>query len=100
MTIEQVLVGIGLPCRYSHFEEAQKPPFLVYLGNGQDQFRADDTTYWKNNEYQVEYYFTKKDPDQEETIEQAFLEAGFRYDKSADTYIESDKVFVIYYYVN
>ena len=90
----------GLPARYSHFTAPQEPPFIVYRGNGQDQFHADDTTIWKNNEYVVEYYFTDKDPDMEELIETTFLEDGYRYDKSDDTYIESERVFVIYYYVN
>lgn len=98
--IYTILKDIGLPVVYSHFKEQVKAPFLVYLGNGQDQFSADDITYHKRNLYQVEYYFTKKDESLEDEIETALLDAGYRYDKSEDTYIEDEDVYVIYYSVN
>jgi hypothetical protein len=71
----------------------------VYIGNGQNTFQADDTHYWKQNSYQVEYYFTTKNESNEEAIESALLENGFLYEKSEDIYIEDEDVFVIYYYI-
>ena len=97
MTIFQVLQSTGLPCAYSHFKKAQSPPYIVYIGNGQDVFEADNTHYWKQNTYQVEYYFTTKNEQNEASIENALLEAGYLYDKSEDVFIESEDVFVIYY---
>jgi len=99
MTIFQVLQSTGLPCAYSHFKKKQSPPYIVYIGNGQDTFQADDTHYWKRNTYQVEYYFTTKNEQNEEAIETALLDNGFLYEKSEDIYIEDQGVFVIYYYV-
>lgn len=95
-----VLNSTGLPARYAFFSEPQSPPYLVYMGDGQDIFHADDSTFYKNNTYRVEYYYTKKDPAVEEAIEKAFLDAGLRYDKSEDVYISDERVFMIYYYVN
>lgn len=97
MTIYEVLQGIGLPCSYSHFKTKQTPPYLVYIGGGQDTLDADNTHYWRRNTYQVEYYFTEKDEALETAIEDALLENGFIYEKSEDVYIESENVFVIYY---
>lgn len=93
--------GRVLPARYSHFpkEEAVTPPYLVYLGAGQDQFEADNTIYWKRNVYTVEYYFEKKDETVEEAIEEALLSGGYQYDKSDDSFIDSEGLFVIYYYL-
>ena len=99
MTIFQVLQSTGLPCAYSHFKKKQSPPYIVYIGNGQETFEADNTHYWKQNTYQVEYYFTTKNEQNEEAIESALLENGFLYDKSEDAYIEDEGVFVIYYYI-
>ena len=99
MTIFQVLQSTGLPCAYSHFKKKQSPPYIVYIGNGQNTFQADDTHYWKQNTYQVEYYFTTKNEQNEEAIESALLENGFLYEKSEDIYIEEEEVFVIYYYI-
>lgn len=99
MSIYQVLQSTGLPCAYSHFKKKQSPPYIVYIGNGQDTFQADNTHYWKQNTYQVEYYFTTKNEQNEEAIETALLDNGFLYEKSEDIYIEEEEVFVIYYYI-
>ena len=99
MTIYQTLQSTNLPCAYSHFKKKQSPPYIVYIGNGQDTFNADDTHYWKENRYQVEYYFTTKNESNEAVIETALLENGYLYEKSEDVYIEDEDVFVIYYYI-
>ena len=98
--IGQALKSTGIPCAYSHFRnKLQKPPYIVYIGHGQDAEEADNTIYWKENRYQVEYYFTEKSEANEEAIEAALLEYGFLYQKSEDNYIDDQKVFVIYYQV-
>lgn len=99
MTIYQTLQSTGLPCAYSHFKKAQTPPYIVYIGNGQDVFEADNTHYWRENTYQVEYYFTEKNEENEAVIEEKLLENGFLYEKSGDVYIEDEGIFVIYYYI-
>lgn len=99
MTIYQTLQSTGLPCAYSHFRTKIEPPFIVYIGNGQDVFEADNTHYWRENTYQVEYYFTEKNEENEAVIEDKLLENGFLYEKSGDVYIEDEGIFVIYYYI-
>ena len=99
MTIFQTLQSTGLPCAYSHFKKKQSPPYIVYIGNGQDTMDADNTHYWKENKYQVEYYFTTKNESNETVIESKLLENGYLYEKSEDIYIEDEDVFVIYYYI-
>lgn len=99
MTIYQTLQSTGLPCAYSHFNKKVKPPYLVYIGNGQDTFDADNTHYYRENRYQVEYYFTEKNEANEAVIEKALLDNDFIYEKSEDTFIEEQGVFVIYYQV-
>ena len=106
MTIFEILTddesGLGIPCAYSHFRDddvPEAPPYLVYIGNGQDIFEADNTYYWARNRYQIEYYFTEKNEEQEAAIETLLLDNGYLYDKSEDVYIEEQGVFVIYYYV-
>lgn len=102
MTIFEILQQTGLPCAYSHFSEEDSPadpPYIVYLGGGQNNFEADNTYYYQRNRYQIEYYFTKKDEDVEAQIEQLLLANGYLYDKSDDVYIEDEGVFVIYYNV-
>ena len=99
MTIYQVLQSTGLPCAYSHFKKPVEPPYIVYIGGGQDTMDADNTHYWRNNRYQIEYYFKNKNETNETAIEDALLENGYNYTKSEDVYIESEGVFVVYYQV-
>lgn len=99
MSIYSVLQSTRLPCAYSHFKTAQSPPYIVYIGSGQDTLEADNTVYSKSNRYQVEYYFTAKNETNEEAIESALTDNGFLYSKSEDVYLDNEQVFVIYYYV-
>ena len=99
MTIYQVLQITGLPCAYSHFKKPVDPPYIVYIGNGQNVMDADNTHYWRNNLYQIEYYFTEKNETNETAIEDALLDNGYNYTKSEDVFIEGEDVFVIYYNV-
>lgn len=102
MTIYQVLAQTQLPCVYSHFKDKDtpvSPPYIAYIGAGQDTFEADNTIIWRNNRYQIEYYYTKKDESNEAAIENALISAGYNYEKSDDVYIEDENVFVIYYSV-
>lgn len=99
MTIYQTLQSTGLPCAYSHFKKAQKPPYIVYIGSGQETFEADNVVYHKVNEYQVEYYFTAKNETNEEAIERALTDNGFLYSKTEDIYLDDQEVFLIYYNV-
>lgn len=99
-SIVLTLQGLDIPVAYSHFRTAVNPPFLVYLGNGQNTLDADDTHYWRQNTYRIEYYFEKKDEAQETSIEDALLAGGWLYEKSEDTFIESEGLFVIYYYLS
>ena len=99
MSIYTTLQSTGLPCAYSHFKTAQEPPYIVYIGNGQETMQADNTHYWRENQYQVEFYFTEKNEANEAAIEDALIGSGYLYDKSEDIYIEDQGVFVIYYYI-
>lgn len=103
MTIQETLQSTGLPCVYSHFRETSEspksPPYIAYIGGGQNVMEADNTHYWRENRYQIEYYFTTKDETNETAIEDALLENGFLYEKSEDVFIEDEGVFVIYYNV-
>lgn len=104
MTVYEILTdkdtGVGIPVVYSHFRKKDNPtdpPYIAYIGNGQYTFKADDTFYYTENNYQLEYYFTEKDETEEAKIEKCLRDNGFRYTKSEDVWIEDEGVFVIYY---
>lgn len=98
--IYEVLQELDIPCAYSHFKSGQSVPYIVYIGSGQNVARADNTHYWSENTYQVEYYYKLKDETNEADIEAELLNGGYMFEKSEDNYIEDEDVFVIYYYVS
>lgn len=99
-TLEGIAYELDMPVAYSHFKTDVIPPFLVYIGAGQNQGRADSTVYWRKNAYQVEYYFREKNEVIEASIEDALLADGWVFTKSDDSFIEGMGVFVIFYDVN
>ena len=102
MGIYATLQTIGIPCVYSHFRDKNnpvKPPYIAYIGQGQNTFDADNTHYHRDNSYQVEYYFTEKNEALETDIEDTLLDNGYLYEKSEDVFIEEEGVFVIYYII-
>lgn len=109
--IKEAMDNTGLPWAYMLFrgktyideegvERDVKPPFLVYYGAGQEKQSADDTHYWSENYYNVEYYFEEKNETNEEGIEAALLAEGFQFEKSEDTYLDDEDLFAIYYYLS
>lgn len=109
--IRDALESTGLPWSYMLFkgktyvdeegtEREVKPPFLVYYGSGQSKLSADNTHFWSDNNYNVEYYFEEKNETNEEGIEAALLVAGFQFEKSEDVYLDDEDIFVIYYYLS
>ena len=95
----EALEAFGLPASYMLFDEKVEPPFVVYYGSGQDKMSADDTHFWHNNTFNIEYYFKKKNAKNEEDLEKMLLEYGFQFSKSEDIYLSDEDVFVIYYYL-
>lgn len=97
MTLYQLMATLGKPVAYGYHSQPQVPPYFVLMGAGQNAFEADNTYYQRTDRWQIEYYFKKKDPEFEATIEDLLLDNGYLYSKSEDVYIEGEDVFVIYY---
>jgi hypothetical protein len=100
--MKPALDAAGIPLFYGVFPVSGKndpvePPFVCYMASGQAQFAADNETYWKRNEYDAQYYYRLKNEAVEDAIEAAIEAAGYHYEKSNDTFIESENLFVIYY---
>lgn len=89
---KKLLDATGYPVAYSHFKEAQKPPFICYLRNGSANFIADNKVYKKINDITIELYSNKKDLVAEEALEKLLDDNDIPYD-SDEIYIESEELF-------
>ena len=98
-TLLKIKTELNIPAAYSHFQNPVEPPYLVYIGSGQDNFLGDNTLYWRQNTYQLELYFKDKNEELENSVEEILLEDGYIFTKSEDIFIEEEGLFLIYYYV-
>lgn len=96
--IAQLIDGIGYPYAYYQFEKetAKEPPFICFFYPGRDDFLADDTNYAQITELVIELYTDNKDFAAEAAVESALEAAEIVYEKD-ETYIESERMYMITY---
>lgn len=95
----RLLETLNIPVSYFKLNSPTPLPYLIYKGAGSDNAEADNKTYYSANKYELEYYFDKKDETTEKKIEQLLNENEIVWEKSDDIYIQSENMFVIYYYI-
>lgn len=97
--INSLLNTMNIPVAYDHFKDDNTiPPFILYRNDDTDTFKADDKTYYKENNYIIDLTTIKKQPDLEEQLETLFDSNNIPYEKFED-YIESEKIFQIRYLI-
>ena len=96
--ILDILQALGIPFAYDHFAEGEspEPPFICYLTPGSDNFAADGKVYYKIDEYHIELYTDRKDPELEDSVAAVLDGHGVFYDKS-EVWIESEKLYEVMY---
>ena len=88
----QLLFRTGYPVTYSHFKEAQEPPYICYLEVGTENFFADGKVFRKVIDVDIELYTSKKDLRAEEAIETMLNDNGIPWEAN-EIYIDDEKVF-------
>jgi hypothetical protein len=98
--IADLIASTGLPSAYDHFPEKAAPdlPFICFRYDQQNNFNADNTTHQKIASLSVELYTANKDIASESAVENVLVANDMPYVKT-ETYIDSEKMFVVYYYV-
>lgn len=87
----------GIAVAFSHFTEAVTPPYMVYLVPATDNFNADNIVYQVVRELEVELYTRENTLQTESLLENAMTSSGFAWDKTSQTWIDEDKVFMSVY---
>ncbi len=88
----QLLRATGYPVAFSHFNEGPPSiPFITYLTPEDDTFHADNKTYTKIINADIELYTDKKDLAAEQTIESLLNENEIPW-VAYQTYIESERL--------
>lgn len=99
---EEIKQGYGIDYRYDHFrtKEAVPPPFLIYRKVSSQSFSADNKTYFKDGEVDLEIYASTPEEMTEimEVVEGLFDENEIYYILAADTtYIDTENFYETLY---
>lgn len=97
--IFNILEMLDIPVAYDHFtsDKDVAPPFMAYRELGADNFKADNKTYYRENEFEVELITLKKDVELEERLEGLFDSNNIAYDKSDTIWDNDEEIYHIIY---
>jgi len=97
--LKAVLDSSGIKFAYYAWPKGKAPslPWGVYLEAYGNSFGADDVAYSTSRHMQVELYTEKKDPMLEKQLEGALTGASIFYEKTNETYLETEHCYEILY---
>lgn len=93
----KMLKATGYPVAFSHFESTEQnpapdPPFITYTTPNTENMHADNKTYQKVQNVDIELYTDKKDLQAEQKIESLLEQHEIPWE-SYEVYIESERLF-------
>ena len=88
----KILENYSIPCTFSHFNKPVTPPFMVYLIDSSDNVDADNKVYYQIEGIRLELYTRVDTIKIEKELEAYLTENGILWDKSAQTWIDEDKL--------
>lgn len=97
--IYNLLKTLNIPVAYDHFNsnKAVSPPFIVYREQSPNTFKADDKTYYRPYNFEIELITEKKDITLESRVEE--LLKDIPYDIETGSWDEEEKIYHNFYYI-
>lgn len=94
-----LLKTLNIPVAYDHFNSNKtvSPPFIVYREQAPNTFKADDKTYYRPYNFEIELITDKKDITLESRVEE--LLKDIPYDIETGSWDEEEKIYHNFYYI-
>lgn len=94
-----LLKTLNIPVAYDHFNSNKtvSPPFIVYREQNPNTFKADDKTYYRPYNFEIELITDKKDITLESRVEE--LLKDIPYDIETGSWDEDEKIYHNFYYI-
>lgn len=89
----EILRSTGLQVAYSHFNDYTALPFITYIEGGSLNLFADNSTFQKVINVDIELYYEYKDLELEGKLEKALNDNDIPWESYPDVWIESEKCF-------
>lgn len=94
-----LLQELEIPVAYDRFKEVQNPPFMAYSMIPADVFNAENKTYYKSNNFQIEVVTLKHDVELLHQIEDLFDSHNIPYTTDDEVWDEDEKIYHNYYLI-
>ena len=97
--VYDLLKTIKIPVVYGHFEDDKtiNPPFMVYRETSPDTFKADNKTYFRQYDFEIELVTIKKDISLQEQIEKLLDDNNIPYDMLDEIWDNDEKIYHNFY---
>lgn len=94
-----LLQTLQIPVAYDHFNDDKmiNPPFIVYRDNASTNFKADNKTYFKDNNFTIELITNKKDLELQGKIETLLDTNNIPYDSTDEIWDNNEKIYHNFY---
>lgn len=90
--LKQILETSGLSFAYRCWQEEHDLPYGLFRFAKSNNFAADGIAYSSSDRYVVELYTENKQPETESALETALTAAGIYWEKTGESYIETEQM--------
>lgn len=97
--IFDMLKTLNIPVAYDHFDSNKQvqPPFIAYREIVPETFKADDITYYRPYEFEIELVTEKKDVSLQGQVETLLTNNKIPYDANAEVWDDEEKIYHNFY---
>lgn len=97
--IVDLLKTLKCEVAYDHFDDNKSiiPPFIVYRDTSSTTFKADNKTWFKPYNFEIEVVTTKKDIELQNTIEKLLDDNNIPYDIIEPIWDNNEKIYHNFY---
>lgn len=97
--IYDLLKTLEIPVAYDHFNDDKtiNPPFIVYRELGVDTFKADNKTFYRPYDFELELITIKKDTTLQNRIEELLDNNNIPYDTTNEVWDNDEKIYHNFY---
>ena len=94
-----LLQTLNIPVVYGHFDDNKTitPPFMVYRETAPDTFKADNKTYFRPYDFEIELVTIKKDTKLQKQIEKLLDDNNISYDMLDEVWDNDEKIYHNFY---
>lgn len=97
--IYDLLNTLNIPVAYDHFDDNKtiNPPFIVYRESAPDTFKADNKTFYRPYNFEIELVTSIKTPALQKQIETLLDTNNIPYDITDEVWDNNEKIYHNFY---